>query len=572
MRFAIRRLFRHVAAKQLGPPRLALALMAYAWIFTASAWAASGYVYETAGDVTLGAGKGGNHTVQNNDAIPSDSTVVSGDKSHALLKFKDGLIAAMQANTTLTIKEGSGNSKNAADGNILFSGFSGGAHFISASTGLPNHGSFRLSTPTATIDSSGADFMAATLNNSLYIRVISGSISLTNTAGVVKYSAGQTGLAASPDAPPVTISSADAPTGVFSQIEAIALPTTNAQSMQASISNRTAAQAPIPTTAIKAVHNRDDDPNYFLCDFCTGPTHQPAHIPAKDDPDGPVTGDAAMFGKHNLTPTGANTGEICAFCHTPQGSESTVAAPLWNPSVSTLSSYRAYSTMGSATDEASGSISMACLSCHDGTQAPNIAINTPDNMLDVPKDDVVYIGNDLKNHHPVGMQYGGGGQDQNAPDIPLDPIAAYNQLQFFNQFATRDGNTFSPFSNTFRIFRRRGILSGRDIAAKEDVGNFSNAGNFASPKGGFNKSTYSGTGNGTVWWIETANSKKGRQKTDLYLFTRTDKVDSIPSESTLNRPYVECATCHDPHSTNPTFLRLPGGNTRSQICLTCHNK
>jgi predicted CXXCH cytochrome family protein len=33
-----------------------------------------------------------------------------------------------------------------------------------------------------------------------------------------------------------------------------------------------------------------------------------------------------------------------------------------------------------------------------------------------------------------------------------------------------------------------------------------------------------------------------------------------------------CQSCHDPHSANTTFLRIPGGNARSQICLTCHNK
>jgi predicted CXXCH cytochrome family protein len=305
------------------------------------------------------------------------------------------------------------------------------------------------------------------------------------------------------------------------------------------------------------------------CDFCTGRTNTVAtHTTiAKDTAAGnPVTGEATLFGKHNLTPTGANTGEICAFCHTPQGSESNVASPpLWNRTAPPMSSYRAYSSLGSATAEATGSVSMSCLSCHDGTQAPNIVINTPNNNLDVPSDEVIDIGNDLKNHHPVGIPYAGGGQDQNAPDIPPDPIAAYSKLAEFNRFTSIGGNKFT-------FFNRRGVVSSNDTAAFNDVGNFSNAGNFTSAKGGFNKSTHSGTGNGTVWWVETPNSKNGRQNTDLYLFTRTDAIDSIPSESTLNQPYVECATCHDPHSTNSTFLRMRGGNARSQICLTCHNK
>ncbi len=154
-----------------------------------------------------------------------------------------------------------------------------------------------------------------------------------------------------------------------------------------------------------------------------------------------------------------------------------------------------------------------------------------------------------------------------------------------NKFAgdNRFGSIYLNFGRD-PVSRPPKFFNSRDADAFGDVLDFSNEGNYLSNdttnrdstyetyRGGFNKSTYSGTGSGTVWWIKTPGSKKGRQKTDLYLFTRTDTVEMLPSESVLNRPYIECATCHDPHSLNPTFLRLPGGNSRSQICLTCHNK
>ena len=519
------------------------ALISFACIYSTTAWAANSYVYELTGDVCIAVAKEACHAVQKNDVIPSDSAINTGDKSYVVLKFKDGQMAVLQANTSFHITYNSDNPKDAADNTIVFSNFTGGMRFSTESAGLRNQKEFQLTTPNANIDIHNAEFLVATLNDTLYIRVISGNISLSNKAGEATLAAGQASLAVSPNTLPSEIPVSALPSGVFSQLGPIST----------------------PTPEIKAALNRDDNPKYFLCDFCTGPTHDPAHIPPKADTDNSVTGDATMFGKHNLTPSGANTGEICAFCHTPQGSESKVATPQWNRSISPLSTYRAYSTMGSATDEASGSISMACLSCHDGTQAPNIVINSPENALNVPSDEVVYIGNDLKNHHPVGVQYGGGKQNQNAPEVPLDADAAYAQVEIFNRYTSLLGNKFT-FLDT------RGLFKSNDIAARNDVGDFTKQGYFNNPKGGFNRSTYSGTGNGTVWWVETANSKKGRQKTDLYLFTRTDKVDSIPSESTQNRPYVECATCHDPHSANPTFLRLPGGNARSQVCLTCHNK
>ena len=544
---------------------LVLALIALAWLITTPVWAADGYVYDVVGDMSIGIGKAASRPAIKNDAISSDSVITTGNKSYAVLKFKDGQIVSMQANTAFQIKVYPDDPKKPANSNIVLSNFTGGIRLITGLIDQRDQKTIRLSTPNATIDARGTEFMVATLNNSLYSQIISGSVNMSNDAGTVALTSGQTGIAAAPDTLPVVIPATALPAGVFSQLEAIPVrPVTAKESVE--VTSPDAIPAP-------AVFNRDDNPQYFLCDFCTPRIPGAAHIAATtDDSTGTVTGDATMFGKHNLTPTGANTGEICAFCHTPQGSESSVASPQWVRSTPPLSSYKAFSTMGSATDEASGSISMACLSCHDGTQAPNIVINTPGNKLNVPDGEVVYIGNDLKNHHPVGMQYGGGGQNQNAPDIPLDPVAAYNRLVEFNSFTSLSGNKFIALNKYWN--RRGGFFRPNDVAARNDVEDFSKQGRFQkyTTKGGFNKSTYSGTGNGTVWWIETANSKKGRQKSDLYLFTRTDKIDSIPSESTLNRPYVECATCHDPHSTNPTFLRLPAGNARSQVCLTCHNK
>lgn len=582
------------------------ALVVLAWTVTTSAWAAGGYVYDAVGEVSVGVGKNATHTAVKNDVVPSDTIVNTGDKSYAVLKFEDGQVATMQANTAFHVREYRYDPKNAEKSHIVFSKFTGGMRFITGLIGQLNLKAFRLATPNATIGIRGTEFMVVTVNNTLYSKVISGSISMTNEAGMVVFTAGQTILVASPNTLPIAIPAAALPTGIFSQLEAIPTPPGIAAGTALSTATGVAAAgasavtlpteipetalladtlgavplpsgkiptastkpAPVPSattvsiTGAGATYTAADT----LCDFCTGRTNTVAThtTPAADTAAGnPVTGDANLFGKHNLTPTGANTGEICAFCHTPQGSETNVASPpLWNRTAPPLSSYRAYSSLGSAAAEATGSVSMSCLSCHDGSQAPNIVINTPNNILNIPDGEEIDIGNDLKNHHPVGMPYGGGGQNQNAPDVPVDPIAAYTKLEEFNRFTS--------IGNKFTFLNRRGIVNSNDKAAFNDVGTVSKAGAFNLEN--FNKSTYSGTGSSTVWWIETPGSKKGRQKTDLYLFTRTDTINSIPSESTINQPYVECATCHDPHSANSTFLRLPGGNARSQVCLTCHNK
>ncbi len=80
---------------------------------------------------------------------------------------------------------------------------------------------------------------------------------------------------------------------------------------------------------------------------------------------------------HDFSGAGGFTtnNQICVACHTPHGGDTTVGdAPLWNHEV-TNTPYTQYSGGGTltATDVATTptSISALCLSCHDGTVAPD---------------------------------------------------------------------------------------------------------------------------------------------------------------------------------------------------------
>src|SRR3989338_6636926 len=95
-------------------------------------------------------------------------------------------------------------------------------------------------------------------------------------------------------------------------------------------------------------------------------------------------GGTQNFGRNDpLKPFGWNftnaTTEICVFCHTPHGSDSSAAVPLWNRTRSTAT-YQTYSDLGTATMDADsapiGGVSLACLSCHDGTQALDSVLNS----------------------------------------------------------------------------------------------------------------------------------------------------------------------------------------------------
>jgi len=242
--------------------------------------------------------------------------------------------------------------------------------------------------------------------------------------------------------------------------------------------------------------------------------------------------------KHNLssTQTSANasfdgTAEICVFCHTPHGAAS--EAPLWNRVVGVASDYTAYSsTTLDGTVSLTGSPSLACLSCHDGQQAMNTVINATSSATSYnytaggaamsgtwsgagalgiiigTENTVPNLGTDLQNDHPVAIPYAGGGLSTSSP------------------------TTFA----------------------------------FADPD--FRDPSTGNIGSQNVWWLEfdptnsagTADTTGGiRTKSDIILYTRG------------GTGYVECATCHDPHSDNQQFLRAENNNG-SQVCLACHVK
>lgn len=244
--------------------------------------------------------------------------------------------------------------------------------------------------------------------------------------------------------------------------------------------------------------------------------------------------------KHNLTATGSanqfsGTAEICVFCHTPHGSDTSAAVPLWNRKLSSPASYTTYDSLGTSSLDGStapvGSVSIACLSCHDGTQAMNVMLNapgsggfnaagaamagnwtgpagtaTPAGSLNYATASVVNLGVDLRNDHPIGIQYGGGG------------IAAGTQA------GASSGSVNDP-----------------DFKAPQD-------------------DLLGGT---RIWWVDTGTA--GRQKTDMLLYTRNEA-----SVAGGYQPFVECASCHDPHTENATFLRI--SNAGSAVCLACHTK
>lgn len=239
--------------------------------------------------------------------------------------------------------------------------------------------------------------------------------------------------------------------------------------------------------------------------------------------------------KHDFTTGGSAqnttgaTDQVCVFCHTPHGADTTAPVPLWNKVLnSEQTRFTRYSTLATPSFDSLeapvGSVSLACLSCHDGTQAMDVVLNQPGSggysatgapidggigtMTGTP---VPNLGQDLSNDHPVSMQYGGGGADINDAD---------------------------------GVFT--GTLGDTDFTAPV-------------------KATINSQ---PIWWVDSdVGTAEVREKTDMLLYTRADLGTA--------QPFVECGSCHDPHNSDTftnqvSFLRT--SNAASAVCTACHTK
>ena len=209
------------------------------------------------------------------------------------------------------------------------------------------------------------------------------------------------------------------------------------------------------------------------------------------------------------------TNEICVFCHTPHGANTSFAgAPLWNKAnISTSdTSWKVY---GASTTNAAGATigatvvsaipsnpSKACLSCHDGASAINSIVNAP----------------------------GSGGYNSGGANVAFDnngtPVTA--------------GTAFTMPSGITQI--GSDLSNDHPISVTYDVG----ADGTTGTPGSLKDPTTALAGWVTPGGLGTINSllKSGK---------------------------VECSSCHDPHlGEATTFLRV--ANTGSALCLGCHNK
>ncbi len=265
--------------------------------------------------------------------------------------------------------------------------------------------------------------------------------------------------------------------------------------------------------------------------------------------------DSIVNTRHNLTQSYiANTsdrsqmskarndyGEVCAYCHTPHGANTTLKAPLWNRTAknNTYTLYSAPLTSGNKPTQP-GVSSLMCLSCHDGTTAVDSVVNMPGSggysALQISTDNNAFLNT-----------WSGSGPAKNGAGT---------------HFTLQQCNSSCHDANGPLI----GIPDFTSFVIGTDLSNDHPVGVKLPDPGQFDFKMPNGT-RGNLQFYDTNGDG----------FANPNEVRFY---NTGNGFEVECASCHDPHGAtitivrsgplNPSFLRI--NNDGSALCLTCHVK
>ncbi len=306
----------------------------------------------------------------------------------------------------------------------------------------------------------------------------------------------------------------------------------------------------------------------------------------------------------------ANTTEVCVFCHTPHGgrsSDASTALPLWNRAMPDGTGFTMYDSPnfdGSASQNGQPQgVSLACLSCHDGTIGIDALINAPGSGGYVGSNKTGDQTNDVSmGFHAadtLGVLATGEMNPGDRPDCGGAGVPCFQEFmgpqtaeEFFAGFPVAFAGLFgmAPFPNLTQNLSDDHPISMQIPTAAEDP-------QFAEVNTNYVNSKGDGTG---VTWLN-------RNTNTAFNSDSRDRIRAYPTGG-ANTEFVECASCHNPHTARPLFLRLPnvtdpggtamalasgGGTTvwsaatgdagdatyisnnpnfQSAICLSCHEK
>lgn len=196
--------------------------------FLFSSWAGAAALVQTAsGDVRVERA-GVMSRLGVNQRVDAGANILTGADGRAVLKFDDGQMTALGADTTFKIDVYQFDALRPEEGRIGFSLLRGAMRLLTGLIGERNKSNFSLRTSTATIGIRGTDFLVG-INSPTYLSVNQGAITATNSAGTATFGTGATGMVASTSTLATPIAASALPSSIaaaFTQLAALPLAAT----------------------------------------------------------------------------------------------------------------------------------------------------------------------------------------------------------------------------------------------------------------------------------------------------------------------------------------------------------
>jgi len=188
------------------------------------ALAQAAYVHAMTGSATATAG-GTTRALKIGDLIESGTTVSTGDRSSAVLKFEDGQVMALAERSSFRVVEYRYNKQRVAQSSAVFSLLQGGLRFISGVIGSTNHNNFRMTAGTATIGIRGSDGVAQydSVTQAVLVAVLAGALSLNTAQGEQRIGVGNFSTATAGQLPTVAQLTTQAAPAVQLAVNALAV-------------------------------------------------------------------------------------------------------------------------------------------------------------------------------------------------------------------------------------------------------------------------------------------------------------------------------------------------------------
>jgi len=283
-----------------------------------------------------------------------------------------------------------------------------------------------------------------------------------------------------------------------------------------------------------------------------------------------------LFGKNSTLKGGS---EVCVFCHTPHGSGfssllDTGIPPIWNRKINTNTTYTTYDSAksphfdsGTTLNGQIKGVSLACLSCHDGTIAFDAMINIQGSGGYVPANATQGVGpGDDTLAQSLFLPFGG---ETAGPDNGVDGLHTFREGTRGNSAGEGPfaGSVYTndtlDATNGTEPFPNLGLDLTNDHPISFQIPCTTNASG-CDPQ--FSELVLGAVAeaNNKMLYLKRDQSALGAgYGVGVYPQDKRDRIRAYPSiggfvsSGSNTNAYIECASCHNPHTPRTLFLRLP---------------